>query len=699
MRFASSPGVVGLLVAGLLGCQRPAAPSPQPQASSSAAPLPPTAAAEARLAALRSAENRRDAAAITEADLGNPEVRVRRAAARALARVASEETRPGLLRLLSDEDGEVVAFAAYGLGWTCHEHEDQHARALIARSLTLPPSSPAPLDPWLALVRALGRCGSPEVEATLVAWMSHNRLQSAAALALGDLAGRGRLKEDTLVTLTQAAAGGLGEALYPFGRTDPPSEAVAARVREVATQRLGVDDPTRIFAVRALGRSGEAAVSELKRVLTGSFRDAERAEAARALGRLGDAGQQVLAEALPELLPARGPEGLAALVSDGFGVITTTLGELRQPGSARKELTELARLPLPADDAPPAVRRRVVRLRCVAARLVAPRPETPLLLGCDPAPASAERDRARLAALHGENVKAPVRLAVLRGLVTSSDARVRSEAFEALGAFKDLDGAAPLLIQGLKAPHPGTVAAAAKAIAARSEAGNAPLDAALLEALARPWKPDEVETVAALLRAVGALRLAQRRPQLEQHCKGTSPTLRANAQGALALLGDRKTRCLSAAPLPEPAPELAHPPGSLRLVLDTDAGELTLALDPTLAPTAAARLVELAEAGFYDGMAVHRVVPGFVVQFGDRAGDGTGGAGRDTLRCETSPVAFGPLAIGVALDGRDTGSSQFFVTLARAPHLDGEYSWLGTASGDWAALTEGDLLRKARVVR
>jgi peptidyl-prolyl cis-trans isomerase B (cyclophilin B) len=98
-------------------------------------------------------------------------------------------------------------------------------------------------------------------------------------------------------------------------------------------------------------------------------------------------------------------------------------------------------------------------------------------------------------------------------------------------------------------------------------------------------------------------------------------------------------------------------------------------------------------------MAVHRVVPGFVVQFGDRAGDGTGGANRDPLRCETSPRPFEPLTVGVALAGRDTGSSQFFVTLSRVPHLDGAYTTLGRASGDWAAVTEGDVIREVTVTR
>lgn len=672
--------------------QRSAGPAPVTSASS-AAPL----ASGGRPAELRAAENRRDRGVVGEGDLQSPDPAIRRAAARALARIGGEG-RAGLLRLLGDEDAEVVAFAAYGLGWSCQEHEEEHGRALIARALTLPDTLRAgPLDARESLVRALGRCGTAEAEPTLVAWLKHPLMRASAALALGDLSVRRPLKEDTLVALTQAASEGLGEAMYPFGRIDV-SAAVSARVREVATQRLAVDEPMRFFAVRALGHCGEAAVPELGRVLTGNFRDAERAEAARALGRLGDAGQQALLEALPRLQPAPGPEGLAALVSDGFGVLAVALQELQPSRRSSGALAELARLPIPEPAAPRAIARRVLRLRCLAARVTAPRPESPALLGCDPSPQSPERDLARLAVLRREGTRGSVRLAVLRELVQSRDARVRSEALEALGAFKDVEGAAPLWIQALRSEHPGTVAAAARGLAARPEPGNDPLNAALKAALERPWKPDEVEPIAALLRALGAQRFEGGKGLLEKHCQGPSPTLRANAQAALALLGDRKIRCASGPPLAQAAPELLRAPAG-QITLETDAGELTLHLEPGLAPAAAARLTDLVEAGFYNGMTVHRVVPGFVVQFGDRAGDGAGSAGLDPLRCETSPLPFRALSLGVAHEGRDTGSSQFFVTLAPTPHLDGSYTWLGTASGDWAALAEGDLIHKARASR
>lgn len=134
----------------------------------------------------------------------------------------------------------------------------------------------------------------------------------------------------------------------------------------------------------------------------------------------------------------------------------------------------------------------------------------------------------------------------------------------------------------------------------------------------------------------------------------------------------------------------------MKVTFETDSGELAIVFDPSLAPVSASRLVTLARQGFYRGIVFHRVVPGFVVQFGDPGGDGYGGSG-SLLRCETSPVPFGSLDVGVAQSGRDTGSSQLFVTLGRYPHLDGDYSWVGHAQGDWANVAEGDVIRDVKV--
>jgi cyclophilin family peptidyl-prolyl cis-trans isomerase len=94
-------------------------------------------------------------------------------------------------------------------------------------------------------------------------------------------------------------------------------------------------------------------------------------------------------------------------------------------------------------------------------------------------------------------------------------------------------------------------------------------------------------------------------------------------------------------------------------------------------------------------MRFHRVVPAFVAQGGDPRGDGSGGPGyaiRDELG--RSPYVRG--AVGMALSGPDTGGSQFFLTLAAQPHLEGHYAVFGHVAAGFKAmdaLVQGDMLR------
>ena len=205
-----------------------------------------------------------------------------------------------------------------------------------------------------------------------------------------------------------------------------------------------------------------------------------------------------------------------------------------------------------------------------------------------------------------------------------------------------------------------------------------------------------VEVQSLLLDAIGALQILTLKDAANGACASDNPTLREHAQKALHLLGEQARQC--DAPKPQPGAAIAPLATTTTVLsLETDAGLLTLTLDPTYAPSAVARVVALAQAGFYDGIVVHRVVPGFVAQFGDPEGDGFGGDDKPPLRCETSPLPFTSGSVGVALSGRDTGSSQLFVTLGRYPHLDGQYAWLGTASPGWDRLTAGDRILHARV--
>jgi cyclophilin family peptidyl-prolyl cis-trans isomerase len=182
---------------------------------------------------------------------------------------------------------------------------------------------------------------------------------------------------------------------------------------------------------------------------------------------------------------------------------------------------------------------------------------------------------------------------------------------------------------------------------------------------------------------------------LERACGSNNATLRQHAERGFAALGEPKRRCPTVASKEELK---SLPQSDVTLSFETEQNvTLRLTLDATESPFATERLVQLARAGFYAGMAVHRVVPGFVVQLGDPDGDGFGGPDLPPLRDQLSLRSFQQGSVGIALAGRDTGSSQFFVALRAAPHLDQDYSLVGRAEPGWEQVVSGDVIRKVTV--
>ncbi len=115
---------------------------------------------------------------------------------------------------------------------------------------------------------------------------------------------------------------------------------------------------------------------------------------------------------------------------------------------------------------------------------------------------------------------------------------------------------------------------------------------------------------------------------------------------------------------------------TVQAVVTTTKGRFTIELFPSEAPLTVDNFVQLARSGYYRGIVFHRVVPNFVIQVGDPRGDGSGGPGYE-IRCEINEVAYDRAAVGMALSGKDTGGSQWFVTHAPQPHLDGGYTVFG----------------------
>jgi cyclophilin family peptidyl-prolyl cis-trans isomerase/HEAT repeat protein len=108
-------------------------------------------------------------------------------------------------------------------------------------------------------------------------------------------------------------------------------------------------------------------------------------------------------------------------------------------------------------------------------------------------------------------------------------------------------------------------------------------------------------------------------------------------------------------------------------VVRTSRGSFTVELLPDDAPLTVDNFVRLARRGYFNGIIIHRVVPNFVIQDGDPRGDGNGGPGYQ-IRCEINEVPYQRGAVGMALSGKDTGGSQWFVTHSPQPHLDGGYT-------------------------
>jgi cyclophilin family peptidyl-prolyl cis-trans isomerase len=125
------------------------------------------------------------------------------------------------------------------------------------------------------------------------------------------------------------------------------------------------------------------------------------------------------------------------------------------------------------------------------------------------------------------------------------------------------------------------------------------------------------------------------------------------------------------------AASAAEPENTLVIDLSTG-GRVVIELYPDVAPKHVARVKELAQAGFYDGIVFHRVIPGFMAQTGDPTGTGTGGSGRGNVMAEFNKKPFERGTVGAARTmNPNSADSQFFICFAPAPHLNGQYTVWG----------------------
>jgi cyclophilin family peptidyl-prolyl cis-trans isomerase/HEAT repeat protein len=179
------------------------------------------------------------------------------------------------------------------------------------------------------------------------------------------------------------------------------------------------------------------------------------------------------------------------------------------------------------------------------------------------------------------------------------------------------------------------------------------------------------------LASAGRLQRAFDSPDLRIRLKGREV---AESTGLLSpdlIPSEPSLRATLPAHVRSPAqPPVALPAAAPRVRCQTDRGEFVIALDGKLAPNTVAAFLHLIREGFYDDLTFHRVVPDFVIQGGDPRGDGWGGPGY-SIRSEWGRQPYERGTVGIAHAGKDSGGSQFFVTLSPQPHLNGRYTVFG----------------------
>ncbi len=116
------------------------------------------------------------------------------------------------------------------------------------------------------------------------------------------------------------------------------------------------------------------------------------------------------------------------------------------------------------------------------------------------------------------------------------------------------------------------------------------------------------------------------------------------------------------------------------IVVNTNKGSFTFELATDISPCTTASIAGLTQKGFYDGLTFHRIVPEFVIQGGDPAGDGTGGPGYSTVDAPPSDTQYVKGLVAMAKAGPEpagTSGSQFFVVTGANVSLPPDYAVLG----------------------
>jgi cyclophilin family peptidyl-prolyl cis-trans isomerase/HEAT repeat protein len=633
----------------------------------------------------------------------SPAVRAR--AALAAGRIGDEGAVAPLGALLNSERDETVrAVAAFALG----EIEAEAGAAALTETLRLSKSG----ELRARSVEALGKI--------------------AAALPEARADAKKRISES--ITTTLAAEQRLSKpnrALVLLGLTAMLRARPENGARTVALFLSSTDGRVRADAANTLARlRAKESLERLRAMLATDADPVARANAARALGAAEDAGAfDVLAQhaatdadarvrvsAVRSLALIKEPRAADPLKRRG-GELFAAYKSARVGGAVNppevSELLEVAtamgRVLLNSND-----ERALTLLR--ASReggVVAPEVET-ALARIAPTQYLREKGVAEFVALASRRGAAGVTWqkvsALAQGLgemagmtsaqVGNSVVSLQADAQIALRALVQSQStppsAMPDLLRALAAFKPADLAAVARAalgnadVIARATAADllselppeAETARALADALPRALQDETDDAALSVLGALAKQQGPEVEPAIKSALEATDYLVRRRAADILreragGTRGERRVETVNTRNHREDYERaLARIGKSVRAVVMTDKGSFTMELLPREAPLTVDNFVGLARKNYFNNVLFHRVVPNFVVQGGDPRGDGNGGPGYQ-IRCEINEVPYARGAVGMALSGKDTGGSQWFVTHSPQPHLDGGYTVFG----------------------
>jgi cyclophilin family peptidyl-prolyl cis-trans isomerase/NADPH-dependent ferric siderophore reductase len=498
-------------------------------------------------------------------------------------------------------------------------------------------------DAILTALASIGshRDGVPEIAKSLHAQRAEERWAAALAAA--------RCRDAALVgPLLKHADEARPEmrwrVAYALGRIGPP-----ARTQGAPVLRTIVKDPAEIVryhAARALGDVADSGATAALQPLLADKSWRVRVNAAHALGAVG--ASSAVRPLIERLRDPSAHVRWEAAISLGLLGDSTAAPALRRAladsASGVVQGAALSLLRLQGERAVPAV--------APAMDLLPPFLRSGLIeaLGAVPGPLALET----LIARARDASDPPLAVGAASGL-----AQRRADSTAVVPVLRDLLGSAEFAV----------VASAAEGLGAFRDSASVPALAALLSRQG-DWKDGDVRASAAS--ALGEIGTAGARTALETARHDPEQRIRETACRALGLPPDS----VGAGTQSTLRVETPYTGPVRRAVVKTERGVIEIELTPAAAPRTVENFLRLAKSGYFDGLAFHRVVPNFVIQTGCPRGDGWGGPGYE-IPCEYNDRPYKVGTVGMALAGKDTGGSQWFITLSPQPRLEGRYTVFG----------------------